>query len=161
MASTMFMAGPAISTWKRSHLRLREELVGRAAALVLDGFAGHLDEAAQRNRRDLVLGAAAGEPQQTRAEPDREGKHAHADAPGGEEVAQLVDENEHADDKSESEQRQHGCRAPYTGNSKLAISAREYSRAQRSASRTPASESVRCTSCADIVPLDDLGNRGK
>ena len=48
-------------------------------------------------------------PSRRRTETDRKGEHSHADAPGREEMPQLVDENEHADHKSErQERRQHG-----------------------------------------------------
>ena len=39
-------------------LRLRQELVGRAAARVVRLLAGHLDVAAERNRADRVFGVA-------------------------------------------------------------------------------------------------------
>ena len=83
-------------------LALRQELVGRTAALVFGGLAGHLDEAAKGNGGDLVLGATAGEAQEPWTEADGKGEHAHANAPGREEMAQLVDENEHADTKAKA-----------------------------------------------------------
>src|SRR5690606_14865881 len=132
-------------------LGLREELVRRPAALVLDRLPRHLDEAAERDRRDLVLRAAAGESQQPGTEADRERQHADADAARGEVVAELVDENEHADDENESERRGHDGVVPCTFNSKVPEKAAARTRAQRSTARTSSSVSASCTSCAAMV----------
>ena len=73
--------------------------VGRLARLVLGPLAEHLDEPAQRDRRQDVFGLAAAEPEERRAEADRELLDLHAVPLGQEEVAQLVDE----DDEPEAE----------------------------------------------------------
>ena len=41
--------------------------------------------------------------EQLRAEAEREREHAHADAPGHQEMAELVHENQHAEDEHEGE----------------------------------------------------------
>ena len=107
----MFIAGPMIRTWKRSHFDFDRIFVGLAGALVLDRLACHFHEAAERDGADAVVGAAAGETEQSRPEPNRERQHPDANASGGEVVAQLVDENEHANDKSESKERRHERRS--------------------------------------------------
>ena len=46
-------------------------------------------------------GVAALDVEQLRAEAEREREHAHADAPGHQEMAELVHENQHAEDEEE------------------------------------------------------------
>ena len=81
----------ATSSWK--------ELVGRAGAGVFRGFACHLDVAAERNRADAIFGVAAPEREKLRAEPQREREDTHADAPRHDEMPELVNENQDAEDK--------------------------------------------------------------
>ena len=64
---------------------------------VLGILAGHLHVAAERQRADAVLGVAAAEAEDRRVEAELKLEHADADALGGEKVAQLVDEHEHAE----------------------------------------------------------------
>ena len=48
-----------------------------------------------------VLGVAALDVEELRPEAERKGDHAHADAPGHQEMAQLVHENQDAEDEEE------------------------------------------------------------
>ena len=82
-------------------LALRQELVRRAGARVFGVLAGHLDVAAERDRADAVLGVAAAELQQLRSEAEREGQHADADPPRRQEVPELVDEYQNAQNQDE------------------------------------------------------------
>ncbi len=129
---------------------LRQELVGRAAALVLDRLAGHFHEAAKRDGGDFVLGAAAGEAQQARSEADGKGKHSHADAPGRKEMAQLVDENQHADHKSERKQRRQHNRRPPT---QTILSCRSVPGNTRAPSDPPRGRPQASRSVAHHVPI--------
>jgi hypothetical protein len=60
-------------------------------------LAEHLHVAAEREGRDAVIGAAAREPEEPRAEAEREDLDLHARPLGDEEVPQLVDEDQDAD----------------------------------------------------------------
>ena len=82
-------------------LRLRQELVVRAGLRIVGILAGHLDVAAERDGADAVLGVAALDLQQLRPEAERERHHAHAVPAREQEVAQLVDEHEHAEHEEE------------------------------------------------------------
>ena len=106
-ASARFITGPITSTWKRCHFDLREELVGGAGAGIFRVLAGHLDVAAERDRADAVFGVAAPERQQLRAEAQRKRQDADADPPRHHEMAELVDENQDAEDKNESQNAGH------------------------------------------------------
>jgi hypothetical protein len=68
-----------------------------------------LDEAAQRNRRDLKGRPVALEPEQRRSEADREPLDPHAAEPGDQEVPPLVQHDEEAEPDDCHEDRQH-CR---------------------------------------------------
>ncbi len=61
-------------------------------------FPGHLHVAAQREDGDPILCLAAGEAEQAWSEPDREAQDLHSECLGGEEVAQLVDEDQDAEE---------------------------------------------------------------
>ncbi len=82
-------------------LAFREEFVRRAGARVFGVLAGHLDVAAERDRADAVLGVPAAEFQQLWAEPEREGQHPDADPPRRQEVPELVDEYQNAQNQDE------------------------------------------------------------
>ena len=88
-------------------LALRQELVGRAGALVLDGLAGELHVSAERHDADAVLGAAARELQDLRTEAEREREDPHAVRAGHQEMPELVDEHEHAEDEQKRENCDH------------------------------------------------------
>ena len=71
-------------------------------------LAGHLHVAAERQRADAVLRIAALEAEDRRVEAELELQHADADALGGQKVAELVDEHEHAEHERERQE----CNAP-------------------------------------------------
>ena len=98
-------------------LALRQEFVGRAGALVLGGFAGHLDVAAERDGADAVLGVAALEGEQFRPEAERESQDADADPARHQEMSELVHEDQHAEHEHEGENRRHVSlsRSPHSG----------------------------------------------
>ena len=70
--------------------------VGRLARLLVGPLAQHLDEAAQRDRRQDVFGLAPAEAEERRPEADRELLDLDAVPLGQQEVAQLVDEDDEA-----------------------------------------------------------------
>src|SRR4051794_9201080 len=70
-------------------------------------IAGHPYVAAERYEPDAVLGPATGDRQQARAEADGEGEDTHADAAGGEEVSELVNEDEDAEHADEGQHAGH------------------------------------------------------
>ena len=107
MASARFIIGPITRTWNRCHFDLRQEFVRGAGARVFRVLAGHLDVAAERDGADAVLGVAARERQHLRPEAQREREHADADPPGHQEMAELVHENQHAEDENESQNAGH------------------------------------------------------
>ena len=92
--------------------RLRQELVWRAAARIVHALAGHLHVAAEGNRADGVFGVAALGGDQLRAEAERKGKHADADAPGRDKMSELVYKNEHP----EHEQKRQDCRHAFNSS---------------------------------------------
>ena len=75
-------------------------LDGSAVATEL---AGHFDEAAEGEDGDAVFGIAVGEAKDAGAEADGEGFDADAAGFGDEEVAELVDQDEEAEDDGEFE----------------------------------------------------------
>src|SRR5688572_30107824 len=133
-------------------LRLRQELVRLAGARVVGVLAGHLHVAAEGNCADAVLGIAAGEFQDLGAETKRKGQHAHADAAGGEEVSQLVNEDKDTQDKEECEKSGH-----YTVNSSARASSSACWRAQRSTRRTVSIVDIGSAWCASMVFLMTRG----
>ena len=94
-----FINGPMMRIWNRSHLRLRQELVVAPRARVVGILAGHLHVAAERDRADHVFGVAAREADEARPEAERKFQHPDAHAAGHDEMAQLVDENQDAEDE--------------------------------------------------------------
>ena len=93
----MFITGPMIRTWKRSHLVFERNSSDRPVRVVFRVLAGHLHVAAKRQRADAVFGVAAAEAENRRVEPELELEDADADALGGKKMPQLVDEHEHAE----------------------------------------------------------------
>ena len=106
-ARRMFITGPMMRIWNRSHFVSRQEFVGTARAGVVGILARHLHVAAERNRADAVLGVATSDLQQLRAEAERERQHADAEPARRQEVTELVHEHEHAKDEQECEERVH------------------------------------------------------
>ena len=83
-------------------LRLRQELVRGAGAVVFGILAGHLDVAAERDRGSGSTRCRRGVNDKSFGpKPERERQHADADAARGQEMPQLVDENEHAEHEHE------------------------------------------------------------
>ncbi len=68
---------------------------------------GHFHVAAQRQCREHVLGLADPHAPYLGAEADRETRHRDASQLGGDEVAQLVDHDQNAEDDDEGEDRAH------------------------------------------------------
>ena len=105
----MFIAGPGEVHLEPDPLALGQELVGRALPLVLRRFAGHLHVAAERDGADAVLRAAARELQDLGAESERKRQHPDAVPARHQEMAQLVHEDEDAEDE---QKRRGSCHAP-------------------------------------------------
>ena len=78
-------------------LRFGQELVARSRPLIVRLLARHLHVAAERDDADAVLGVAALHLQDLWPEAQRESNHAHAIPAREQEVAELVDEHEHAE----------------------------------------------------------------
>src|SRR5438128_2343368 len=85
------------------------ETTSRAAALEGVLLAEHLHGAAHRNRREAVLGLPAAPAEQDGPEADREALDPHPHPAGDEEVAELVDQDEEADDDDERHDRDHAA----------------------------------------------------
>ena len=80
-------------------LALRQEFVVAARARVVGIFAGHLHVAAERDRADYIFGIAARETDEARPEAKRKFEHPDADTARHDEMAQLVDEDQDAEDE--------------------------------------------------------------
>ena len=90
---------------KADPFALGQELVGRAGAIVLHGLAGQLDVAAERHGADAVLRVATPELQHLGTEAKRKRDHPDAVPPRHQKVAELVDENQDAQDEQERGRR--------------------------------------------------------
>ena len=88
-------------------LRLGQELIVAARRCVFGVLAGHLHVAAERDDADAVLRVAALDLENLRSETERERDHAHAVPAREQEVAELVDEDEHAENEQERKKRGH------------------------------------------------------
>ena len=150
-----------IRTWNRSHLVFDRNSSGWPVRVSSAVLAGHLHVAAERHGADAVFGVAAREAEEPWAEAERKLQHPDADAPGRQEVAQLVDENEHADDKSESQDvvttatlRPSILRSP-------ASVARGRAPSDPRAAPSPASSRLLHIVCASMRLVDDARNAGK
>ena len=82
-------------------LVLRRKLLERVVA-------GELHVAAERKERDAVLGLPPLHPEQPGAEPDRESHRLDAQPLADQQVSQLVEEDDDADEHREGDQRQAG-----------------------------------------------------
>src|SRR4029453_13948277 len=85
--------------------RPAQELLGPARARLVGLVSRETDVAAERNRRDAVLGLAAPEPREARAKAEREDWHGDLERLGHDEMPELVDEDE---EPGEEQERQHG-----------------------------------------------------
>ncbi len=92
-----------------------------------------------------VLGVAAGEFQDLRAESQRERQNADANTPSGQEMPQFVHEHQDTQDEEECEK---SCKRAdhYTVNSSARATSSACDRAQRSTRRTVSSVETRSTS---------------
>ena len=75
-----------------------KEMRGSTGSVGVGILADHLDVATERDRAEHVLGAVDGAAEQARPEADRELEHADAGALGDDEMAELVHDDEHAED---------------------------------------------------------------
>ena len=152
-----------IRTWNRSHFVFDRNSSGAPVTRFVRILAGHLHVAAERQRADAVLGVAAAEAEDRRVEAELKLQHADADALGGEKMAELVDEHEHAEHEAQTRAGWSMCLTlvePQTFNSTPRAIARACSRAHRSTARTSPASPPRPARCASIVSLDDLGIAG-
>src|SRR5262249_57410230 len=87
----------------------------------------HLHVAAQRNHGEAVFGFLAPPAQEHGTDADGEALDAHADPAGDEEMAELVDEDENADDDDERHDGGHSdflpARAPIARSTRRRVSA--------------------------------------
>jgi hypothetical protein len=79
-------------------------------------FAGHLDVAAEGEDGDAVVGAAVAEAEEAGAEADGEGFDADAAELGDDEVAELMDEDEDAEDDGEFDDDEEKMHEERSGN---------------------------------------------
>ena len=107
---------PADSTTTRCQVGLRKNARGRLLGrhLVQRRHAGDVAEPARRDRLEAVLGLAAAEGEDLRAEPDEVAAHAHAERLGRPHVACLVQRDRDRDAEREQHHTQHEqhCRPP-------------------------------------------------
>ena len=101
-ASTRFITGPMTRTWNRCHF-VFDRNSSDAPVRLFRVLAGHLDVAAERDGADAVFGVAAPDDEQLGAEAERERQHADADPPRHQEMAELVHEDQHAENEQEGE----------------------------------------------------------
>ena len=87
---------------------LRRRLAAAHLQILFGGFAGHLHVAAQRQQADHVVGFAALEAEEPRAEAEAEGLDAHLAELGDDEVSQLVRHHHDADQNQKRDQRDDG-----------------------------------------------------
>ena len=102
-ASTIFMNGPANAMISRCQRGLARKPRGSSTFSSVGLLAGHLDVAAEQDQREAVVGLAAAEPEQPRAEAEAERFHLHIEEAGGPEVAQFVD-HDHDPDQDQQPQ---------------------------------------------------------
>ena len=88
-------------------LGLGEKLVGLARPRVVRVLARHLDVTAERDGADAVFRVAAREFQDLGPETEREREHANADPPRRQEMPQLVDEDQDAENEEKCQQGRH------------------------------------------------------
>src|SRR5262249_52919141 len=122
-------------------------------------LADHLHVAAHRNRRQAVLGLLAPPARQYRTKADREALDADTGPAGHQEVAELVDEDQDADDDNEREDGGHGERAPRPASRAACTTRRVSASTATHASiepRSPAREASSASSMSSAIALKPM-----
>ena len=106
-ARMMFITGPMMRIWNRSHFVFDRNSSGLAGSRIVGVLARHLHVAAERNGADAVFRVAAAHLQQFWTEPERKREYTYTEPTCRQEMTKLVHEHEHAENEQEGKKRVH------------------------------------------------------